>query len=257
MTEVELKPGERLDDLQAAGFRLIQRPGTFCLGTDSVLLAHFCAPRRRERIVNLGCGNGAIALLLAAHRPDCCVDGVELQAEMADMARRSVALNGLQHVVSIHRQDLRRVREFLPHAAYQLVICNPPYSPERAAIPSPDAALRGARHETLCTLEDIAAAAEWLLRSRARLCLMLPVARLTDATATLRRHRLELKRLRFVHGNAARPARLVLMEAMLDVHAGVIVEPPLIVHQPDGTDTDEIRRIYHLPPRAQEKSAAT
>lgn len=252
-----LLPGERIDDLQFKALRIIQSPDAFRFGMDAVLLADFARVKNGMRVCDLGTGTGILPLLLSGRADGLHCDAVEIQPDAADRAARSVALNGLQHVVSIHRQDLRRVREFLPHAAYQLVICNPPYSPERAAIPSPDAALRGARHETLCTLEDVAAAAEWLLRSRARLCLMLPVARLTDATATLRRHRLELKRLRFVHGNAARPARLVLMEAMLDVHAGVIVEPPLIVHQPDGTDTDEIRRIYHLPPRAQEKSAAT
>ena len=123
----ELKPGERLDDLQAGGFRLIQRPGTFCLGTDSVLLTHFCAPKRRERIADLGCGNGAISLLLAAHHADCCVDGVEIQMEMADMARRSVALNGVQDRVRIHCADLRGAPELLGLGGHSLIVCNPPY----------------------------------------------------------------------------------------------------------------------------------
>jgi tRNA1(Val) A37 N6-methylase TrmN6 len=91
----------------------------------------------------------------------------------------------------------------------------------------------------------VAAAAAWLLRSRARFSLMLPAARLTDAFDTLRRHRLEPKRLRLVHANAQRPARLALMEAMLDVNPGLIIEPPLIVKNSDGTDTAEIARIYH------------
>ena len=91
-----------------------------------------------------------------------------------------------------------------------------------------------------------AAAAAWLLRSRARFSLMLPAARLTDAFDTLRRHRLEPKRLRLVHANVQRPARLALMEAMLDVNPGLIIEPPLIIHDLDGMDTQELRRIYHM-----------
>ena len=136
MTDAELRPGERLDDLQTGGFRLIQRPGTFCLGTDSVLLAHFCVPRRRERIADLGCGNGAIALLLAAHRPDCAVDGVELQMEMADMARRSAALNGVEERVRIHCADLRQAPALLGLGGYSLVVCNPPYEAAGSGFPS-------------------------------------------------------------------------------------------------------------------------
>ena len=170
---------------------------------------------------------------------------MEIQPDAADRAARTVQLNQLEDAIRVHCQDLRHVRAYLPHAAYDLVICNPPYSPSDASLPSPNPALRGARQEGLCTLEDIAAAAGWLLKSHARFALMLPVARLTDAFEILRQYRLEPKRLRLVHANATRPARLALIEALLDVHPGIIVEPPLIVKNPDGTDSAEVRRIYH------------
>ena len=121
-----LLPGERLDDLQCGGYRLIQRPDAFRFGTDSVLLADFAAPRPRTRAVDLGCGTGAIATLMAAHEPALCVDAVELQPDVADMARRSVLLNRLEDRVRVFAGDMRDAHAFLGHGKYALAVCNPP-----------------------------------------------------------------------------------------------------------------------------------
>ena len=103
-----LLPGERLDDLQCGGYRLIQRPDAFRFGTDSVLLADFAAPRPRTRAVDLGSGTGAVATLMAAHEPTLTVDAVELQPDVADMARRSVRLNRLEDLSLIHISEPTR-----------------------------------------------------------------------------------------------------------------------------------------------------
>lgn len=240
-----LLPGERMDDLQWKNLRVIQSPDAFRFGMDAVLLADFAQVRPRSRVCDLGTGTGILPLLLSGRDPDMRCDAVEIQPDAAGRAERSMRLNGLESRITVHNRDIKEVRSFLPHAAYDLVICNPPYSPAQASLHSPKAALRAARQETECTLNDVAAAAAFLLRDRGRFSLMLPAARLTDAFETLRRHRLEPKRLRLVHGSAARPARLTLIEAMLKVNPGLIIEPPLIVKNPDGTDTAEIRRIYH------------
>ena len=244
--EAILRPGERIDDLQLGSLRIIQSPDAFCFGMDAVLLSDFARVRPGSKICDLGTGTGILPLLLYGRAPNILCDAVEIQPDAADRARRSMRLNHLEEAITIHCRDLRLVRDFLPHAAYDLVICNPPYSPENASLPSPNPALRGARQEALCTLKDVAQAAAWLLKSHARLSLMLPVSRLADAFETLRQSRLEPKRLRLVHANAARPARLALIEAMLDVRPGLIIEPPLLVKNPDGSDTDEVRRIYHM-----------
>ena len=241
-----LLPGERIDDLQFMNLRIIQSPDAFRFGMDSVLLADFARVRPRSRVCDLGTGSGILPLLLYGRSPDITCDAVEIQPDAAERAGRSMRLNGLEDKITVHNRDLKEARAFLPHAAFDLVICNPPYSPEKASLASTRPALRTARQEGGCTLEDVAAAAAWLLRSRARFSLMLPAARLTDAFDTLRRHRLEPKRLRLVHANVQRPARLALMEAMLDVNPGLIIEPPLIIHDLDGMDTQELRRIYHM-----------
>ena len=241
-----LRSGERIDDLQLAGLRIIQSPDAFRFSMDSVLLSDFARVGNHMKICDLGTGTGILPLLLYGRAEGLLCDAVEIQPDAADRARRTMQLNHLESKIIVHSADLREIRSVLPHARYQLVICNPPYKAADASLACANHALHAARHEALCTLEDIAAAAAWLLRSRGRFVLMLPVARLADAIDTLRRHRLEPKRLRFVHGKADRPARLSLMEAMLDVNPGLIIEPPLIAKNPDGTDTEEVRRIYHM-----------
>ena len=240
-----LLPGERIDDLQWKNLRIIQSPDAFRFGMDAVLLADFARVQPGSRVCDLGTGTGILPLLLSGRADDISCDAVEIQADAAERANRSVRLNGLSDRITVHNRDLKQVRSFLPHAAYDLVICNPPYSPSSASLPSPKAALRTARQETECTLDDSAAVAAFLLRSRARFSLMLPAARLTGTFETLQRWRLEPKRLRFVHARQDRPARLSLIEAMLNVNPGLIIEAPLIVKNPDGTDTAEIARIYH------------
>ena len=246
-----LLPGERVDDLQWKNLRIIQSPDAFRFGMDAVLLADFARVRPRSRVCDLGTGTGILPLLLSGRAEDCVFDAIEIQPDAAHRAERSVRLNGLEDRIAVHNRDLREIRSFLSHAAYDLVICNPPYSPAQASLPSPKAALRAARQEAECTLDDVAAAAAFLLRDRARFSLMLPAARLADAFETLRSHRLEPKRLRLVHAKAERPARLALIEAMLNVNPGLIIEPPLIIQNPDGPDTDEIRRIYHMERQAE------
>lgn len=240
-----LQPGERIDDLQLCGLHIIQSPDAFRFSMDSVLLADFARVRPDMRICDLGTGTGILPLLLLGRCPSITCDAVEIQPDAAQRAMRTMQLNEVEDKIQVHCQDLRAVRSFLPHGGYHMVICNPPYTPENSALLSPNPALSTARQETMCTLDDIAAAAAWLLKSRARFELMLPAARLADAFDILRKNRLEPKRLRMVHANAKRPARLVLIEAMLDVRPGLIIEEPLLVKDDQGNDTDEVKRIYH------------
>ena len=246
MNETDLLlPGERIDDLQLQNLRILQSPDAFRFGLDAVLLADFAAVRPGFRVCDLGTGTGILPLLLLGRaKGDLFCDAVEIQIDAADRAKRTMRLNGVQDRITVHCRDLRDVKSFLPHAGYDLVICNPPYSADDSALHSPSAALRTARTEGECTFEDIAAAAAYL--TKAAFACMLPAPRLPEAFDTLRRHRLEPKRLRLVHANAQRPARLALILARRDVRPGLTVESPLLVKTPDGADTDEIRRIYGL-----------
>lgn len=239
-----LREGERLDDLQCEGMKLIQRPDAFRFGTDSVLLADFANPRPRDRAVDLGCGTGAIALLMAAHRPGLHVDAVEIQPDIADMAGRSVAMNGMGDRVYVHNMDMREAWRALGAGAYTLAVCNPPYGKEGAALQSVNESKRLARHEGGLSPADIARAAAMLLKNGGRFCVIYPAPRAFEMMRAMHENRLAPKRLRTVHGVAGRAPRFVLMDAVKGGGEGLHWLEPLVLRNEDGSFTGEWRRIY-------------
>lgn len=242
-----LKPGERLDDLQTQGMRIIQRPDVFRFGTDSVLLADFAAPRPRERAVDLGCGTGAIALLLAAHQPRLeSVAAVEIQPEIADMAARSVRLNGLEERISVHCLDMRAAAAALGYESRTLVVCNPPYGRAGAALESQSEARRIARHEGGLTPKEIAGAAAALLRNGGRFAAIYPAPRALELLRAMEESRLAPKRVRTIHAFAARAPKFVLLDAVKGAGPGLHWLPPLVLSYDDGTPTEEWKRIYRI-----------
>ena len=243
---MDLKPNERLDDLQRGGLRIIQRTDGFRFGTDAVLLSDFASARRRDRVCDLGTGTGVIPLLLYARESTITADAVEIQPDMAKMAARSVALNGLEEKIRVLAGDLREIRTLLPHAQYDLVTCNPPYGKAGGTLLNPDAGKRLARHEESCAISDVTRAAALLLRSGGRFCCIFPAARMLELLDALRAQRLEPKRLRLVHSNARKAAHLCLAEGMLDARPGMMVEPPLVIYGEDGQYTREMRQIYGM-----------
>ena len=237
---------ERIDDLQRGGLRVIQRADAFRFGTDAVLLADFAAPRRHDRVCDLGTGTGIIPLLLYARENTISADAVEIQPDMADMAARSMALNGLNEKIRVLPGDLRSIRTLLPHARYDLVTCNPPYGKAGGTLLNPDASKRLARHEESCAIEDVACAAAWLLQNGGRLCCVFPAARMIELSDAMRKYRMALKRIRMVHSRVEKAAHLCLMEGMLDARPGLIIEPPLVIYDENNAYTPELRRIYGL-----------
>ena len=213
---------ERIDDLQRGGLRVIQRADAFRFGTDAVLLADFAAPRRHDRVCDLGTGTGIIPLLLYARENTISADAVEIQPDMADMAARSMAMNGLNEKIRVLPGDLRSIRTLLPHARYDLVTCNPPYGKAGGTLLNPDASKRLARHEESCAIEDVACAAAWLLQNGGRLCCVFPAARMIELSDAMRKYRMAPKRIRMVHSRVEKAAHLCLMEGMLDARPGLI-----------------------------------
>ena len=237
---------ERIDDLQRGGLRVIQRADAFRFGTDAVLLADFAAPRRHDRVCDLGTGTGIIPLLLYARENTISADAVEIQPDMADMAARSMAMNGLNEKIRVLSGDLRSIRTLLPHACYDLVTCNPPYGKAGGTLLNPDASKRLARHEESCAIEDVACAAAWLLQNGGRLCCVFPAARMIELSDAMRKYRMAPKRIRMVHSRVEKAAHLCLMEGMLDARPGLIIEPPLVIYDENNAYTPELRRIYGL-----------
>ena len=241
-----LREGERLDELQQGSCYLIQKSGTFCMGTDTVLLADFASPRKRDRAVDMGCGNGAIAILMASHQQMLQVEGVEIQEEMADMARRSVEYNGMGERVRIHTGDMRQAWQELGREKYSLVVCNPPYGGEGRALLSAGVQERIARHEGDLHPEAIAGAADKLLKYGGRFCVVYPAPRAFEMMQAMDLHRLAPKRIRTVHSGPGKVPKLILIEAVKGGGSGLNWLEPLVLQDAQGQPSEEYRRIYRM-----------
>lgn len=240
-----LKENERIDDLQRNGLRIIQHPAAFRFGMDAVLLADFARLRPRERVADMGTGTGILPLLLSQKEESCTFEAVELQPDMADMARRSVALNQLEERIHVHAMDMRRAYEVLGREKMHAVVCNPPYGKKGGVLTSETETVLLSRHETDCTIEDVAASCSAVLRNHGRLSIVFPAQRMLELCDALRAKRLEPKRVRMVCAHADDAPYLVLVEAMKNAKPQLLWMPPLIVYHADGSETDEIKRIYH------------
>jgi len=242
-----LRPGERLDDLLIGGLKIIQHTGLFRFSLDAVLLAHFATVRKDAAAVDLGAGTGVLGLLLAA-RGAKTVSGVELNPDLADMARRSISLNGLDDRLTVVCADVRSIRDgrLLAAGRWDLVVANPPYRTPGGGAVSPSGALASARHELAGGVEDFVAAAAFLLRARGRLAMVHLSERLADVVVTMRGAGLEPKRLRLVHSAPEKPAKLLLIEGARGARPGLEVLPPLYVYGGDGCYSREILAYYQV-----------
>jgi tRNA1(Val) A37 N6-methylase TrmN6 len=240
----DLLPGERVDELGVRNWRIIQREDEFRFSLDAVLLAHFATLRPQVRVVDLGCGGGAVALFLLA-RGAAIVSGLELNPRLADMAERSAVLNGLSAQLEIVHGDVGEIRSYYPAGQADLVTANPPYRPVASGRVSPSTGLAMARHESCSCLRDFVRAAAFLLRVRGRFAMIHLPERLADICGELREAGLEPKRLRLVQPFADRPPRMVLVEAVKGAApAGLSVLPPLVVYQARNEYHPEILSYY-------------
>jgi len=236
---------ERVDDLHRNGYRLIQNPTQFCFGIDAVILSGFAHIKKGETVLDLGTGTGVIPILLEAKTGGKHFTGLEIQPQMAEMAHRSVLLNGLEHKIEIVEGDIKKVHSLFPLSSLSVITCNPPYMNQGGGLVSPTDGIAIARHELLCTLEDVIRAAAKLLAANGRFYMVHRPQRLADIITLLRGYKLEPKRLRFVHPHANKEPNLVLIEAVKGGKPLLKTEPPLVVYTNEGAYTEEINDIYY------------
>ena len=240
---MELQPHERLDDLLINNLKIIQHRHQFRFAIDAVLLAHFATVKQGVTAVDLGTGTGVIALLLTA-RGVKAVTGIEINPILADMARRSVALNNLSDRITIINGDVRAITTLLPAGKFPLVVANPPYWPVGKGKISPNDHVAQACHELTANLNDFLAVAGYLLQYRGRLAMIHLAERLTDVLAGMRAAGIEPKRLRLVQPFAAKPPKLALVEGVRGGQPGLTVMPPLVIYDDSGNYCREILEYY-------------
>ncbi|MCI8319421.1 MAG: tRNA1(Val) (adenine(37)-N6)-methyltransferase [Lachnospiraceae bacterium] len=242
--KIELKEGERVDDLHRNGFQIIQNGKLFCFGMDAVLLSGFAKVKEQGTALDLGTGTGIIPILLAAKTQGRHFTGLEISPTSADMAARSVLLNDLQEKVEIVRGDIKEAGELFAPASFDTVTSNPPYMIGQHGLVNPDLEKAAARHEILCTLEDVVRAAAKLVRPGGSFFLVHRPFRLAEIICTMVKYGLEPKRMQLVYPYVDREPNMVLIEAVRGGKPRMTVEKPLIVYREPGVYMPEITEIY-------------
>ena len=240
-----VKAGERIDDLQN-GFYVIQNQNKFCFGMDAVLLSGFARIRKGDHVLDMGTGTGIIPILLKSKTKGEHFTGLEIQEECADMATRSVKYNGLESAVDIVCGDIKEAAGIFGAASFDVVTSNPPYMIGAHGLQNPYMAKAIARHEVLCTLEDVVSQASKVLKDRGRFFMVHRPFRLAEIFSVLTRYKLEPKRMQLVYPYIDREPNMVLIEALKGGNSRITVEKPLIVYEKPGVYTKDILEIYDM-----------
>jgi tRNA1(Val) A37 N6-methylase TrmN6 len=243
---VQLREDERLDYLLAEDLRIIQSPSVFAFSLDAVLLAKFVnVPFQKGKLVDLCSGNGIIPMLLST-RTKASIEGVEIQERLYDMACRSVDYNQLSEQIKMIHGDLKDIAKTIGYSKYDVVTCNPPYFPT----PSPEEINKNehyaiARHEIMCTLEDVVRVSSQLLRQGGKAAFVHRPGRLMDILSLMRQYRIEPKRLQFIYPKTGKEANTILIEGIKDGSPDLKILPPLVVYNEQNEYNPEIRRILY------------
>lgn len=239
-----VKSHERVDDLQIDGLKIIQNPNGFCFGIDAVLVSNFAKVKKGSKVVDLGTGTGIIPLLVSAKSANSTISAFEIQEDVADMARRSVAMNGLEDRIDIILDNINNAMDHFVKHSVDVVISNPPYMASGVGEVNPSDYKAISRHEIYCTLEDIIRTASNLLRGSGQFFMVHRPNRLVDILTLCRQYNLEPKRIRFVHPFADKSPNIVLIHATKGGRPDVKIMEPLVVRNDDQSYTDEIFEIY-------------
>lgn len=239
-----LYPDERLDDLQIKDYKIIQHPKKFCFGMDAVLLSAFANLRKGDNVLDLGTGTGILPILLAAKTDAKHYDALEIQPESADMAKRSVLFNKLEDKINIICGDICKASEIFGRGIFDAVTTNPPYMNNNHGLKNPTMPKAIARHEILCTLDDVIRESATVLKEHGRLYIVHKPFRLAEIFTTLKKYKLEPKKMCLVHPFIDKEPNMVLIEAVKDGNPMIKIEPPIIVYNTPGNYTDRILKIY-------------
>lgn len=241
---VVLKENERIDDLQRNGYQIIQDSKRFCFGMDAVLLSGFVQAKPGSRVLDLGTGTGIIPILVEAKTDSSHLVGLEIQPDSADMARRSVLLNHLEHKIDIVEGDIKEADQLFEAASFDIVTSNPPYMIDAHGLQNEANAKTIARHEILCSFDDVARQAAHLLKPGGSFYLVHRPFRLPEILHTLMDYKLEPKRMQLVYPFIDKEPNMVLIQATRGGKPRMTVEKPLIIYKEPGVYMPEIYDIY-------------
>ena len=244
-TTTLLKSNERLDDLQN-GYWIIQDPKRFCFGMDAVLLSNFAHIKKNEKVLDLGTGTGIIPILLESRTTDCHFTGLEIQPDSADMAERSVKYNHLEEKISIVTGDIKDASNIFGASSFDVITTNPPYMIGEHGLKNDGDAKTIARHEVLCTLDDILVQSAKLLKPGGRFYMVHRPFRLAEILSKMVEYRIEPKRMQLVYPYVDKEPNMVLIEGYRGGKSRITVEKPFIVYKEKGVYTDDVYKAYKM-----------
>ena len=243
--EVVIKENERVDELGRNGYRIIQNPDRFCFGMDAVLLSHFAKVKEGDKVLDFCTGTGIVPILMEARTKAASFKALEIQEDSAEMARRSVSLNHLEEKIEIITGDIKEADQYFEPASFHAVTCNPPYMIGQHGLANPDSAKAIARHEVLCTLEDVISQSARVLKMNGSLYMVHRPFRLAEIMTTLAKYKLEPKRMQLVYPYIDKEPNMVLIQATKGGKSRITIEKPLIVYEKPGVYTQDILDIYY------------
>lgn len=241
-----LKENERIDDLECEGLKIIQNSKGFCYGIDSVLLADFAREiKKGSKVVDLGTGTGILGILLCGKTELSSILGIEIQEEVADMAKRSIIINNLENKFIILNENIKKVKDKVKSDSFDVVISNPPYKKLNSGKINESEKKLISRHEITADLSDFIKTSFYLLKDNGILYMVHRAERLADIIFELRKNKLEPKIIRFVYSNEIEDSKLVLIKAVKNGKSFMKIEKPLYIYDKKGNYTDEILKIYN------------
>jgi tRNA1(Val) A37 N6-methylase TrmN6 len=236
---------ETLDTLFDGQLRILQTRKGYRFSLDAILLAHFASDKAKEKIADLGTGNGVIPMILAYRNPLSSVLGMEVQEGLAYRARRNVQLNNLDKRIRIIQGDVRAINRIVAPESFDAVLCNPPYRKPSSGRLSPSAERKIARHEIMGTLHHFLEAGRYLLKANGRMSLVYPAVRCIDLLHGMRDAGLEPKRLRIVYSCMDAEASLILAEGVKGGRSGAQIMAPLFIYERGKTYSAEVAAMLH------------
>lgn len=244
--KIELKENERIDDLEYKGLKIIQNTKGFCFGIDAVLLSDYAKNIKKEaRVLDLGTGTGIISILLCEKTNLSKIIGVEVQKEVADMAKRSVRLNNLENKFEIINDNITNLEKIYERNSFDVIVTNPPYKKENTGIVNEEKKKLISRHEILAKLEDYIKISNKLLKDKGEFYMVHRPERLVDIIAYMRQYKIEPKEIRFVCSHENEPPKLVLIKGVKNGKPFLKFKENLYIYEKDGNYTEEIFKIYN------------
>lgn len=241
---IELLSDEAIDDLQLDNLYLIQKKQGFRFGIDAVLLSNFANVKNKHRVVDLCTGTGIVPFLIYGKYKPKEVIGIEIQEDMVEMAIRSSQYNEVENIVSFKNADLKDLKYLSSLGTFDVLTVNPPYKLNNSGIVNLYDKLAIARHEIMCSLEDVIVASRKLLKDNGRMFIVHRPERLIDIFELMRKYKIEPKRVQMVQPNINKAPNIVLVEGQRDGGAYLKWEKPIYVYNEDGTYSEEINKIY-------------